>query len=251
MGNTKNVFRLLVKPVPRCLVCRNAVASAGYPFCENCSSFYSKLISAPCRECGKQIKDCNCIEVNPCIKFYRLFEYEGDTAKDIIYRLKRAAAPVDFILIARRLKERIQNVSGDVKFDCVCYVPRNKKGILKYGFDHAKLLGNALAKQFGVPCQSLLLHTGVRGEQKRLSRLYRGFAAKTRFEINKLALHDGKLPHKRILLADDIVTTGNTMGECARILKACGAKQVFGVAIGHTPNRDKNRRLSGENGKSF
>ncbi|MBE6677471.1 MAG: ComF family protein [Ruminococcaceae bacterium] len=250
MNSIKTAFKLLAKHVPRCLVCRNAVTSAGYPLCENCSSFYSKLISTDCKECGKPVRDCNCVEVTPCLKFYRLFEYEGDTAKDIIYRLKRAASPVDFIFISRRLKERIQYTSGNINFDCVCYVPRNKKGIAKYGYDHAKLLGDALAKRFGIPCIALLAHTGAKGEQKRLSRMYRGFAAKTRFEVNSSALQNGKLPYKRILLADDIVTTGNTMGECARILKTCGARQVFGVAIGHTPSRDKNRRKS-EDGRSF
>ena len=212
---------------------------------------YSKLICLPCGECGKQIAKCGCVEVPPCIRFYRLFEYEGDAAQCIIYNLKKRASAVDYTFIARRLWERICDTSGNISFDCVCYVPRNKKGTAKYGFDHARLLADALAKLFCVPCKSLLMHTGAKGEQKRLSRHYRGFAVKTRFDINAKALQEGKLPYKRVLLADDIVTTGNTMGECARILKACGVRQVFGVAVGHTPDKNKDRRLSDQNGRSF
>ena len=185
MNGIKAVAGLLFKPVPHCLICGNAVASAGYPFCENCSSAYSKLINKPCRECGKQVWNCGCVEVPPCIKYYRLFEYEGDVAPFIIYRLKQYSEPVDYLLTARRLKQRIRYTSGNVAFDCVCYVPRNKKGINRYGFDHARFLGEALARLFDVPCKKLLAHTGVKGEQKRLSKMYRGFAAKTRFEIYK------------------------------------------------------------------
>ena len=252
LDGIKKFCSVVFTQVPRCLICRNAVSSAGYPFCENCSEEYSKLICTPCGECGKTVAECDCVEVPPCIRFYRLFEYEGEAARSIIYCLKRRGAPVDYRCIAQRLKERITNTSGEkISFDCISYVPRNKKGVAFYGYDHAKMLAKCLAELFGVECKKLLVHTGAKGEQKRLNRLYRGFAAKTRFSVNEKALNVGKLPFRRVLLADDMVTTGNTMGECARILKSCGVKQVFGVAVGHTPGKTKNRRRDTENGRSF
>lgn len=212
------------------------MATDAFPFCPKCSRLYCRLICLPCGDCGRSAARCSCVKVSSCLEFCRLFEYKGETARSIIYCLKRRASHIDYRFIAKRLSERIKALSGQgVGFDCVCYVPRNKKGLARYGYDHARLLAEGLGALFDVPCKKLILHSGIKGEQKRLSREYRGFAVKTRFNINERGLSCGKLPYRRVLLADDIVTTGTTMGECAHILKSCGVKQVFGVAVAHTP----------------
>lgn len=191
-------------------------------------------------DCGKRPRDCTCVTVPPCIRVYWLFSYKGDTARAIIYSLKQLRSLPDFAYFARRLYEQILHISGNgMSFDCVCYVPRNKEGIAWFGYDHSRLLALQLAELFSIPCMPLIEHTGVSGEQKRLSRAFRGVAAKTRFRANQAELYDGKYRYKRVLLVDDLVTTGNTMGECARILKNHGVKQIFGAFVAHTPSGDK------------
>lgn len=234
----KKLYGFFVKPYYRCLICRHAVRSKAYPFCHRCGHLYSRIISHNCYDCGKPLWECSCIEVEPCLGIYRLFDYKGFDAMRVLYTLKKRASVWDYEYVTSKLVERIYATSGqEMRFDCIGYVPREKKSIDRYGYDQSKRLAMLLAQSLGCEWKPLIAHTGIEGEQKRLSREFRGVAAKTRFKINESALVEGKLPYKRVLLADDIITTGATMSECARILKSYGVKQVFGIAIAHTPGR--------------
>ncbi len=253
MTDVKKQLRYIFKPVQRCLICSKAVESAAYPFCGECSPMYSQLIQRPCGDCGKAVASCRCVKVSPCLNFYRVYEYEGNAAQRIAYFIKQKTVDHELRYLAKLMRDRIHETSGKgINFDCICYVPRNKKGIDLYGFDHARLIAEQLAGLLNIECKPLIKHTGAKGEQKRLSREYRGFAVKTRFMINDAELVNGKLPYRRVLIADDIVTTGTTMGGCAQLLKTCGVKQVFGVAIAHTPSRQiLKRREEQQNGRRF
>lgn len=237
LSDLKKWLKRVFKPHPRCLMCGSFYCNTGYPFCKSCSPKFIKLLKDGCLTCGCPPWDCKCFQVKSCLALYWLFSYNGENARSIIYFLKRRASGKDYDYLSRRLEKQIRAVSGgNVSFDCVCYVPRSPQGLKMYGYDHGRLLGQAMAKRFGVSCLALLVHTGAEGEQKRLSRKYRDVAAKTRFAANSELLKDGKLPFKRVLLVDDIVTTGATMGGCASILKHHGVKQVFGAFIAHTPD---------------
>lgn len=240
LNGIKESLRSVIARPPKCLRCRGAVKSAAYPFCQRCSPRFSALIYGGCEECGKRAADCTCFSVGGTVRVYWLFSYKGDTARGIIYFLKRRASFEDYQYLGLKLKERVAEISGvGMSFDCVTFVPRKRDAFLFYGYNHAEQLAKQLAKRFGIPCVDLLAHTGTGGEQKRLSKEYRGLAAKTRFCINGEALADGRLPYRRVLIADDIVTTGTTMGECAQILKSYGVKQVYGAAIARTPRGNK------------
>lgn len=231
------VFRI---PPARCAVCGSFNCKVAYPFCTHCGKEYAKLLVEGCADCGKRPVDCDCFKVANTLHKFWLFSYKGKTTRRLFYALKRRRALHDFAYFARRLAEQIVAVCGEgVQVDCVCYVPRSKQGVDLYGYDHARLLALQLAKLFGVECRPLIAHTGAAGEQKRLSRQFRGTAAKTRYCANERELTEGLFPYRRVLLADDIVTTGTTMGECAYILKQHGVKQVFCAFIAHTPNKNK------------
>ncbi len=227
---------------PKCLFCGGEDCSIHTPICTLCYDKYVKFLFEGCADCGEQPMNCRCFTVAHCTNLYRLFNYGHPDMRRFIARLKSRYSKHGFRFLAARLVERIEEkTGGTMRYDCVTFVPRNVKAKRRYGFDQAEGLAKAIARFLDVPCKKLLVSTGVSFEQKRISRAYRGIAAMLRFNINKKALTDGKLAYKTVLLVDDIVTTGSSMGECAKQLTAHGVKRVDGAFIAHTP---KNPRYS-------
>jgi len=96
------------------------------------------------------------------------------------------------------------------------------------GYNQSEELAKELSKIFGIPMLSSVLVKIKKTEQQmklsakeRQENLVGAFAIKNPAEI----------AGKKIFLADDVYTTGVTMAECAKILKAAGAKKVWGIAI--------------------
>jgi len=111
-------------------------------------------------------------------------------------------------------------------YDRIIPVPLHKKRLRKRGFNQSLLLARALAKDFSMPLdfQSLRrrIHTNP---QIGLGRTEREVNVRGAFEV----VRKGEIVDSRILLIDDVYTTGSTIRECARILLDSGAQSV-GVA---------------------
>jgi ComF family protein len=146
--------------------------------------------------------------------------YEG-AIKDIVWRFKyqQAAhsAVVGSKLLAPLLAEQKQ-------FDLVTAVPTSADRRRTRGYDQAELLAKELARELDLPYRASLVRLGKRHQvghsrQERLAQVANLFAAKR------------KLRGQRVLLIDDVVTTGATMEACARELKAAGAGQIWGAVI--------------------
>ena len=103
-------------------------------------------------------------------------------------------------------------------------VPTDPARLRRRGYNQAELLARELAKLLDKPCLPLL-------EKTRETRPMHGLRPEER-RANVLGAYrlccEGKLvAGKRILLCDDILTTGSTLSECARMLKMDGAAGVF------------------------
>lgn len=225
---------------PKCIFCGNEKCNAAAPLCAECFKKYVSFTLEGCADCGAMPIDCSCFSVKNCTQHYYLFNYGDPLIRRMIFKLKHKCDKYGFAFLAARLVDMIAvKTNNAISFDCVCFVPRDKKGRLRYGFDQAEALAKQAAKLLGIPCVKLLISKGSIGEQKRLKRSFRGIAARLRFDINRKKLDAGRLTYKNVLLVDDIVTTGASMGECARLLKAYGVKRVFGAFIAHTPVRGR------------
>ena len=231
-----NKFLDFIDAPPRCLFCGEESDDRALPFCPECLPQFKELLDGLCPECGQTAENCLCAPTPSAARTYYLLWYSGKKQRDAVYRLKRSAGRCDFRYLAGLLETQIRRLSGKAPpFECLCFVPRSPAAVREYGYDQAKRLAKELAALLGLPCVALLKHTGVKGEQKRLNRLFRGHAVKTRFKANPKLCADRKLPYKRVLLVDDVATTGATLGECARILKSMGVKTVFTAVIARTP----------------
>ncbi len=150
--------------------------------------------------------------------------YYRDRARQGLLRFKfrrRSAAGHCFgRLMAGCVRERLRAAP-----DLVTYVPLSFLRLRKRGYSQSRILAEEVAAQLGLPCRKLLRkrrHTrplsGIRGEERRRAVVSGAFAVRRRAEA--------ELEGKCILLVDDVITTGATLGECSRLLLTAGAERV-------------------------
>ena len=123
-----------------------------------------------------------------------------------------------------------QEFSGE--FDAVTWVPVSAKRLRKRGFDQARYLCASLCVDWHTAPQETLRKVRDNPPQSGLED-----AAARR--ANVLGVYEPVSPAdiagKRFLLVDDILTTGATLGECVRVLKAAGAADVVCLTLAMTP----------------
>ncbi len=235
--STKKWYSLLKWFVPlSCMICKETDISKEGPFCNECLQKFKELFSKPCTFCGESPYNCQCFKTNGIKDLFFLFWYDGLLSADIIaiikYRGERRYASYFGKLIAERIKEK----SPNIKLDGVCFVPRSPNNIRKRGFDQSKLLAESVSYYLGVPLLPCIIRKGKSSEQKKLSGEERRKNVKNKFrvKIENLVFESGEIPSK-ILLIDDIITTGSTVKECSYLLGKSGVRNVYVGAIAKTP----------------
>lgn len=109
----------------------------------------------------------------------------------------------------------------------VSFVPLSRKRLLWRGFNQAELLAKNFSKSQKLPISNLLKRLRHNSFQSYSSRVERFQNIKGAFEVIKGSDILGKV----IILVDDVVTTGATLNECARVLKNAGAREVSGLVV--------------------
>lgn len=124
----------------------------------------------------------------------------------------------------------VENVYKDMDFEVVCCVPLSRQRQKQRGFNQSELIARAVADYFNKPFEMLLIKNKDNVEQHTLSATDR-----IKNVLDVYALTDSeKVRNKKILLIDDIATTGNTLAECCRTLKTGGADRILCAAIAIT-----------------
>ncbi len=184
--------------------------------CGRCSGIMER---GSCTICGSR-------EFYP-VKNICVAEFSG-VMKEIIESYKFAGR--------RSLRERIAGAvvqQVDLKgldVDLLTSVPVSRKKKWERGYSHSGEIGRTLACVLKRPHRELLYEKRNRGGQKFLGYRERFLKIIDRFGVKRGADISGK----RILLVDDIFTTGATVNECARVLREGGAKDVFSLTIART-----------------
>lgn len=123
------------------------------------------------------------------------------------------------------------------EFDVLTWVPVSRRRKWKRGFDQVELIGQSTAAELGVPLTKALKKIRHTKPQSRLTY----FPQRKANVLGAYAVTDpGLIAGKRVLLLDDIITTGATMSECARTLLTAGAKEVYCAAVAAL-NKEKRR----------
>lgn len=213
MSLWKDVLDLLF---PRkCIFCGEVMSGEGEA-CPRCEEQLSRLQEPLCREnVGK-------LDRVYCALYYEKNVPDGIAAFKFLgkSRLHRYFVEQMLLQMAPQLEEE--------HCDLIVCVPMYPAKEQKRGYNQSALLAQELSRQLGIPCSDCLRKIKKTKEQHKLS----GSARRT---AQKNSYFCGSLCGEKVLLVDDIYTTGETMKECARALREAGASSVIGVAICNTP----------------
>ena len=138
-------------------------------------------------------------------------------------KIKELAEPLSELMILR-LEEGFP--AGDL---VLVSIPLSREREAERGFNQAQVLAKKLAEVFEIPLLVLALKK-IKDvlPQMKLKRSERLANIKGVFGLGK---ESGKVKNKTVLLVDDVMTTGATLNEAARVLKKAGARRVWGLVL--------------------
>ena len=193
------------------------------PKCVLCGSLLGKDETDLCRKCRIDSPECrkNNLKFSFLDSWAAVWYYDGYIRKSL-HRFKfsraRHYAPVYGRFLAMRLQEEYPD-----GFDVLTWVPVSRWRKFTRGYDQVELLAEAVGRELSMePVRTL--------RKNRNNRPQSGISGVEKRRANVLGVYritDPELVQgKRVLLLDDIITTGATAGECARVLLTAGAKEV-------------------------
>ena len=193
------------------------------PKCILCGRILEKQETDLCRSCRTDSPQCLCKHKNFSFldSWAAIWYYEKNIRESLLrfkFRRARHYAPVYGRMLAMRLLQLYPE-----GFDILTWVPISNVRRLKRGYDQVELLAMAVGRELGMTPVSTL-------KKIRNNRPQSGIEGQAQRRANVLGAYRIANPQqvqgKRILLLDDIITTGATAGDCARVLLTAGAKEV-------------------------
>jgi ComF family protein len=199
---------------PSCLACSS---HAGVWLCEPCADSFPWIVE-PCARCGAPSPS----NPNGCARCRGKELPYGRARAAAVYSGPARATLLRFKLAGERRAARVLagSMCGVIPAqpDVVTFVPSTRKVLAERGFNAAEQLARHVARSLKVPCRPLLRKIRDTEDQAGLSR-----EARAR---NLQGAFAGRPAEGRVLLVDDIITTGATANECARALRAAGIGKI-------------------------
>lgn len=241
LRGAREALASIVFPAP-CRVCGRILDTASpIPFCHACIGSLLETMREPfCSRCGRPIISAAATEAlsAPLCHFCRGYEYQFDLARSYgvytskmaraILLLKYASMTPLGAWFARRLADLADSDPGLFEADIVVPVPLDQGRMRERGYNQAELIAKPFARILNIPFEScLLVRTRPRPNQLRLTRRERWETVRGAYATHQTAQVD-KL---RVLLLDDVFTTGATLDACSKALKGAGAARVVGLTV--------------------
>ncbi len=202
-----------------CRVCADKAQRIVPPFCAKCSEAFPGAIDQEftCANCAHRTLD-----FDAAISAYR----SRGVVRLVILKFKYGRElhlrhPVGCWLLEAMNDARVR----DRSFDLILPVPLHPARLRERGFNQAELLAKILSEEVSIPWRNGLERVRytttqtVFDRQDRMENLRNAFRLRKRIDVRG----------SRVLLVDDIFTTGSTLSECARVLRKAGAQSVHAV----------------------
>ncbi len=203
-----------------CLIC----GYEGDLLCAWCKTDAFSPVPSRCYKCCVQTKSfltCNkCRKQTPLRQVWVGSDYE-DYAKKVVQSLKFSYKRGAADLMAQYLAGQIPYLPTDT---LVTHVPTASIRVRQRGFDHAEAIAKAFARERNLKYSRLL---GRRGNSRQVGAKRQQRTAQLKGAF--WAMHDAQ--GKNIVIVDDVVTTGATIEEAARTLRAAGAHHVYAAVF--------------------
>jgi ComF family protein len=189
-----------------CAGCRAALPVLGPPLCERCGAPTAWPVRR-CSECaGRRLAFATARAAVAYDESVRLLV--AGWKERGLRRLADDAASI--------VAERLAYAAGDA---VITFVPADGGRRLERGYHPAERLAGALASRWGLPCDALLARSGR-------SKRQRGLSLYERRRNVAGAFHARPVPHPRVILIDDVYTSGATVSAAASALRASGARRI-------------------------
>ncbi len=241
MAVVKQLLNALLDVIlpPLCHICHSFIPNAGrLHICPACLGGLPLVSSPICTICGIPFigtggdHRCGvCTLMPPHFDAARAhFLYEG-AIRELIHTFKyNRNTPLRYPLALLTL-EGMRRVLQDYDLNIIVPVPLHRLRLRQRSFNQAVLLGRVLSRDLGMPMvPDALVRTRATEPQIELSAAERRVNVKGAFAVKGAE----RIKGRKILLLDDVMTTGSTMDECAKELKKAGASVVIAVTIART-----------------
>ena len=212
MGFIASLLDLLFPP--KCVFCARVLAGSGDGWCSKCTESLPYANNSG-RQDGEFYEFC----VSPLY-------YKGVVRKSIL-RFKFRGATAYASVYGRFLADCIRD-NPDLGYDIISWVPLSGKRERSRGYDQAMLLALATALELSdVAAETLRKPHDVQAQSELGDKAQRSANISGAYTASDPELIEGKC----VLLIDDVVTTGSTLAECAKVLLSAGASRVVCAAL--------------------
>lgn len=224
-------FLELVYP-NRCPLC-DCLLDFNLRVCDSCRMQLSYVKEPCCLRCGKEIDDAEKEYCEDCatrdfhyIKGFPAVNYIVPMSSSLAkFKYKNYRQYADFYadVIVRSKGRQILSVSPEVFVP----VPLHKKRKRKRGYNQAELLADALSRRLHIPVDTELLCRSINTmPQKALGQKERTINLTKAFQPGEKIVK-----YNRVMLVDDIYTTGATIDTCAAVLRQYGCKEIYYTSV--------------------
>lgn len=224
MNRAAEALRSLLFPLARCLNCNEPrELDPGSALCDACQTGLDgvRVPDTACPRClspqraGEPCGYCRKGGMPSVRAAYAPFLYEG-AARQLVVYLKFGP----FELAAKPLAAAMSHCISGLPFDALVPIPLHRRGLRARGANQSALLAGLVSRETGLPVRDALVKRRDTRRQSRLPAEERETNVRLAYEAG------GDLSGLRLLLVDDVRTTGATAQDCARALRAAGAEDV-------------------------
>lgn len=238
-------MRVLVKSLlqwilpSQCYGCETLLEEGQSGFCPTCLSKLRWIEPPFCTRCGVPFPSrvgenhlCgDCLTRKRYFTIARAIGYYEGSLREVLHRWKYEEKTYLTPFFGEKLEEGFFRYWPHQTFDLIIPVPLHPKRLKERGFNQALLLVKELSRRTRIPYAKRIL-------QKKLPTLpqvlLNGEAREKGVRGSFHIQHPEEIKRKRILLVDDVYTTGATVNECSRLLLKAGAEQIDVLTLAHT-----------------
>lgn len=212
-----------------CIACGRElfVPSSRYGICEKCAERI-KPITMHCLKCGKPTQYGEYCSI--CTKEHMYFErnyscyHYQDAIKDVMLAFKFNNKQYFAPFLASFYIDKI--IDENITFDVITVIPMTKTHRRERGYNQCDLIALELSKRLDVP-----YNKGLYKKPNRDRQLGKNFEERKKNAENAYFIMDDSFKGKRVLVIDDVYTTGSTMNNAAKALLKGQAKSVIGLTL--------------------
>lgn len=218
---------------PRCILCDEVLHLREHGCCSSCSAHLPWITGPVCMKCGKPVASAEEEYCDDCMKYPHEFDcgaapftYTGRMVQSVV-RMKFGNRRDYIAFYAEAMEPALQSRLERWRPQAIIPVPMHPKKKRRRGYNQAELLAEELSRRTGIAYEgSLLRCVKMTAPQKQLGRMDRRKNLRGSFVMSRQ-----RTGLERVLIVDDVYTTGSTIDEISRVLKEDGIRHTFFIVL--------------------